>query len=452
MSEIEDNRLVDYLYGEMDQAEMRAFEDVMQDDAQLSDSVQGFESMLDTIRTVETETAPAHLDSLILARARQEQTESGSWISRLLARPTVALAFSGACALVAAVILIPQTSPFEAGVEAPAVVMEKAKTAKGVAKAEALEGNDDKPAEMPESEAIPDTLVGGLGAKGEGLGGGGTAGHKSAESQPIRAKAPLPAARTQFGRVEKATAVPKRPAAKRKARRKPSAPVKTSRKKMRAQSSPRTSPARAPSAAAPDNPPPGPTIVKQGFTSNKELAAPSVPAAEQDSAPSKMEEKAAPSLAKKAAPRAPSAVPKMRGGRSVARGRMDSPAPPADESTGFRQTAESREAWARNLARDAQKKAKQLIQEKRIGDARRVYLELRPSVRGTMAFFELSLWLAQLEYGQGRYASARKYAQEASRSRDQRVQNKAREVVARVREDQGHPNSRPASTTEPVAH
>ena len=129
MSEVDDNRLVDYLYGEMDQSEMRAFEDVMQEDAQLSESVHGFESMLDTIRTVETQAPSDHLDSLILAHAREEKPEATSWISRLFDNPKAALALSGACALAVAVILIPQTSSLEMseGLEAPAMVSEPAK-------------------------------------------------------------------------------------------------------------------------------------------------------------------------------------------------------------------------------------------------------------------------------------------------------------------------------------
>ena len=107
-----------------------------------------------------------------------------------------------------------------------------------------------------------------------------------------------------------------------------------------------------------------------------------------------------------------------------------------------------REAWARRLARETHRKAKKLVLEERISAARDMYLQIRPSVRGTMAFFELSLWLAQLEYAQGRYAYARKYAQEASQSRDQRIQAKAREVVARAREDNSRPVSVPASSTQ----
>jgi hypothetical protein len=105
-----------------------------------------------------------------------------------------------------------------------------------------------------------------------------------------------------------------------------------------------------------------------------------------------------------------------------------------------------REAWARALARKARLKAKKLLAVGRIGAAREVYLQIRPTVRNTMAFFELSLWLAQLEYAQGRFVYARQYAQEASRSRDQRIQAKAREVVARVRQDESPSKTMPASS------
>ena len=93
-----------------------------------------------------------------------------------------------------------------------------------------------------------------------------------------------------------------------------------------------------------------------------------------------------------------------------------------------------------------QKIARKFLKSGDVQAARKTYLKTRTWVRGTVAFFEVSLWLAQLEYSQGRFAEARQFAAEAGRSRDQSIQKKAREVVARVREDQSQSDSVPAST------
>ena len=72
MSELEDNRLVDYLYGEMDPSERQAFQEDMETDQALAKTVEDMQSMLGSLRTLDTEEAPSdHLDSLILAQAKQ---------------------------------------------------------------------------------------------------------------------------------------------------------------------------------------------------------------------------------------------------------------------------------------------------------------------------------------------------------------------------------------------
>ena len=461
MSEVDDNRLVDYLYGEMDQAEMRAFEDVMQEDAQLSESVHGFESMLDTIRTVETEAPSDHLDSLILAHAREEKPEATSWISRLFGNPKAALALSGACALAVAVILIPQTSSLEMseGVEAPAMVAAPAKKEKKsvLRKELAVDRNEVNLALEPD---VMNGTTGQLGSSGTGFGGGGMAAQVKAKPGRHHGKGTAAADTPEFEKFDSHSGLKssRKPEAKSRRRRAPKKIAIASRSKneMGTRSSPKLGGARMPaaprSASAPQSAPPRSARMDDEAVAELDAAKrPERIVAKSAASEERKEELAVESartgMARVSPPAArPAPSPSARGKRSA-------PAAPAAESaSGAGQSGGDRELWARNLARTAQKKAKGLIKAKRIGEARSIYLELRPAVRGTMAFFELSLWLAQLEYGQGRYASARKYAQEASRSRDQGVQNKAREVVARVREDQGSPNSRPASTGETVTH
>jgi hypothetical protein len=472
VTEHEDNRLVEYLYGEMGQAEVRAFEDAMHDDPQLSESVHGFESMLDTIRSVETEVPSAHLDSLMLARARQQTEKSSSWIRRLLGTPGTALAFSGACALVLAVIVIPQMSPTSQGVEESMAVHAPAKKVAKKAAPEHLMS--------PKSVRSVDSIEAPLGAaKGDSLGereGKIGTGFKVGKKKEKRGRL----ASINTGTPKQAPARQRRKAKSFGGSGGGSGRAEPAELKDQVRS--------AAEQTVPSSP--APVFAKEMAKDMPDIAEDSAPRSSRGSRASAADEdgdlrldenrvvaQSSPAKRKNAKARAPApvALSVPRSASAARRPRAARPAPsprsaraapePAQDDAELEVAAlgsadslssksstddarQDREVWARSLARQTQKKAKALILDGRIGEARRAYLNVRPSVRGTLAFFELSLWLAQLEYAQGRYADARRYAQEASRSRDQRIQVKAKEVVARVREDQGRPQTRPAATTK----
>jgi len=453
VTEREDNRLVDYLYGEMADKDRRAFEEVLHEDAELADSVHGFESLLKDIRTVEMDDAPGHLDALVMAHARQKTEAQISWISKLLRRPGFSLAVSGACALVLAVLVIPQMSQLEQATSSELAPLGSTGNLKEASKPQA-KANADKSAS---SAALPEGInleVVAAGAEDEpdfadatkgkldfgehsGIKGGGF-GHRGGKVEKKEAFAPA-----KRGRVRaKSKRVKEEAVAEPNSR---ALPVKE--KSMKSARKPRRADFNneAEFASGGDGAGGGGLATASGSArsalgkkklSSRTRSSETI-AANQPSSVGR--------VAPRSAPPAPSPAAEAEDSEMApipALGSVDqaNKSPKADQG--------DREAWARRLARETHRKAKKLVLEERISAARDMYLQIRPSVRGTMAFFELSLWLAQLEYAQGRYAYARKYAQEASQSRDQRIQAKAREVVARAREDNSRPVSVPASSTQ----
>lgn len=119
MSQSEDNRLVDYLYDEMSEEEAQAFEQALSEDAALSEELASMEEALGVLRSVEDEEPSAHLDSLILATARQtaEAAEDASWWAKLrksFSKPLVGVVAAASMAAVAGIALFPQMSADEA--------------------------------------------------------------------------------------------------------------------------------------------------------------------------------------------------------------------------------------------------------------------------------------------------------------------------------------------------
>ncbi len=78
MANPEDNRLVDYLYGELSPAETRAFEHELQTNPALAAELASLRSLRSLVSTL-AEDPPAHLDSLILAHARQATPDPTAW-------------------------------------------------------------------------------------------------------------------------------------------------------------------------------------------------------------------------------------------------------------------------------------------------------------------------------------------------------------------------------------
>jgi hypothetical protein len=102
-----DNRLVDYLYDELSEEESEAFERALESDEALSSELASMEQTLDALRTVEAEDPSPHLDSLILAHARQEAGEKKSWWRKVFASPVAGLVTAASVAMLAALVAVP---------------------------------------------------------------------------------------------------------------------------------------------------------------------------------------------------------------------------------------------------------------------------------------------------------------------------------------------------------
>jgi hypothetical protein len=111
----EDNRLVDYLYGELSEEEANAFERNLESDPALSAELSGLEGALGVLRSAGDVEPPPHLDSLILATARKTADELAEadqagllrWLRRMLQNPIAGIAAAGSVALIVAVVTVP---------------------------------------------------------------------------------------------------------------------------------------------------------------------------------------------------------------------------------------------------------------------------------------------------------------------------------------------------------
>jgi hypothetical protein len=104
-----DTRLVDYLYGELSKQERAEVRRELDSDAELKKELESFEQVLADVRAVPDEEPSAHLDSLILAHAREgaEKNASRSWLRRLLRMRAFSVAVAGALAALVAVVVAP---------------------------------------------------------------------------------------------------------------------------------------------------------------------------------------------------------------------------------------------------------------------------------------------------------------------------------------------------------
>jgi hypothetical protein len=146
-----DNKLVDYLYGELSEEEAEAFERSLESDEALSSEVDGLSETLQTLRTVEAEDPSPHLDALILAHARQvadEEKEKRGWFRKLLASPLAGLVAAGSVAMIAALVAVPSMM-LETSEEAPRAV-EQIPSPAVVKESEAIEDEEElKPTDAP---------------------------------------------------------------------------------------------------------------------------------------------------------------------------------------------------------------------------------------------------------------------------------------------------------------
>lgn len=108
MTEREDTRLVDYLYGELSEEEAKAFGA----EPARAEQAEELGQVLQTMRTLEDEAPPAHLDALILAHARESAEANANQglvarLRKLFASPLAGLVAAGSLAAVLAVIALP---------------------------------------------------------------------------------------------------------------------------------------------------------------------------------------------------------------------------------------------------------------------------------------------------------------------------------------------------------
>jgi len=429
----------------MDPSERQAFQEDMEADQALAKTVEDMQSMLGSLRTLDTEEGPSdHLDSLILAQAKQTiESQEESWIQKLLGRPGLALAFSGAFALIIAVIVLPNRQT-----QAPV------NDFSGVEVEQQREQFASKTAPDTSPPPASDTIV--SSAKEEEP---SQVARKKIENGRIVSKAhqaqlaQTPQAESRQDKQLRSTFAGKRKS------------VKKSRSIIVAPLGVKMKNERSSKVAAQDL---GISISQrgvQGIRSKPEVGTLGGLDGALSSNRSNMKGSgggAAPKVTAKGSPSQPTTTrgsseskTRLNPSGRIKKRALTGPAPrtqrtqsraSARVSTSVSEDPAQREAWAREQARNAQKMARKFLTNGDVRAARKVYLETRTRVRGTVAFFEVSLWLAQLEYSQGRFAEARQFASEAGRSRDQSIQQKAREVVARVREDQSQLDSVPAST------
>lgn len=129
MSGREDTRLVDHLYGELSEKESREYRRALEQDPALASEAEALENLEETLglmRKLEDEDPSPHLDSLILAHARQEadklaENEKGfvAFVRRALRSRLTAAALVGSLAAVAAVVTVSKTAMLRLDESAP---------------------------------------------------------------------------------------------------------------------------------------------------------------------------------------------------------------------------------------------------------------------------------------------------------------------------------------------
>ncbi len=434
MSTHEEDRLVDYLYGELAEGDAQAFESALADDPELDEAVGDYAAILHAAREEAAELEPsAHLDALILAHARQAaESAAVPWWRSLLSSPFFGLAVAGTCAALIAVVLLPQTLQNEAseplaGAPAPATpaappTVTPPGAAEGFvpAKLETIAGEAAAPAEAPAdatpaAEPAPEPVdFGGLGLRGGGPGGGGTGvstglgglgtiGHGSGGGSGYgagptvgrgdgasRPASRRPARRARDSRASEAERQAAQAAAASESRRR--AEAEESLAKERAEEARAAAERKVPSAA-PSPPPPA-------------------PAREPTPAPSR-------SLAA-----ADDLVP------SADKALEDEKAGKAEKDAELAVSPEARERQARAVAEAARGEALVAVRAQDPDKARRIYVKAREQTRGTLSYYRITLWLARLEFDAGRYEEAVAYGREASRTGERPVADEARRLVA----------------------
>lgn len=126
MTQNDDQRLVDYLFDELSEEDVDAYEQGLDADADLSEEVSGLADTLATMRGLEAEEPPAYLSAKVLAEARQVADEAAAkrpWmrIRKALWGPAGGLigATAALCALV--VVTVPSVMLRGSADEAPMV-------------------------------------------------------------------------------------------------------------------------------------------------------------------------------------------------------------------------------------------------------------------------------------------------------------------------------------------
>lgn len=114
MSGREDTRLIDHLYGELSEQDAREYQRALEEDPALAAEAESFESTLGLMREHEDEEPSPHLDALILAHARQEAEkleERGQgvrgFLRKMFRSPSLGVVVAGSLAAVIAVAILP---------------------------------------------------------------------------------------------------------------------------------------------------------------------------------------------------------------------------------------------------------------------------------------------------------------------------------------------------------
>ena len=469
MSEREDMRVIDYLYGELPDEDAQAFERAMQDDAELAGEVDEFADVLGAMRTLEDEEPSPHLDALILATAREavEHETPSPWFQRIFGRPWLNIALGGACAALLAVVVGPTLTMQSAEPDlaphaatalskpapsepAPPAAVPALEPATVVAESKAAPADDDEEApeemalarapqksERPARRALAAKLrrapapqfgrgitdafdapsapagghVGSLGGGRSQTSGRGSGGGAKKDAVARRVASPKPAS-PPAPRAKRS----RRMAQKESLASKGGAPGRYEPQAMEDVLEP---PTKQPSSAPP----------RRGDRSKQKALAPAAAVAKASRVsppPSASDEEA------DLGARGPVGDAKSRARNSAPRV-ADATAPRARAAASGDREQVSREASARQLAREVHKKARELVANKDIDGARALYARARTQTAGTLAYYELTLRLAELEYRSGKFGHAQRLAQQAVRSRDDGVRRAARRLVARSR-------------------
>lgn len=115
MTQSDDNRLVDYLYGELADEDASAFEQQLDDDPVLAEEVDETGALLDAYRELDAPDPAPFLDAKILASARASVEDRPSpWFRRLFSGPMAGVLAAGTCAVALAMIAVPMNAPDEA--------------------------------------------------------------------------------------------------------------------------------------------------------------------------------------------------------------------------------------------------------------------------------------------------------------------------------------------------